>query len=234
MSLRCWISPGESVTVSPEGRWTCEWLGLSGDPQYDRSFRGLALRTGMASQVPHGPAARLAALAVSPTRARTLPQSVAAAVAASIGHNLRGTLSYWTVTVCATMYGAAARDPLTLGIGLIGALFLLSVLLHEAGHVLVFRLLAPAGAQAHIVSHGLHCYMVRLALPRRKDLAVALAGPFGPLLLGGPVLLALLRWPPTQLLWAAAALGHIATLLLPVGDGLALRRHRAEAEPGSG
>jgi hypothetical protein len=104
-----------------------------------------------------------------------------------------------------------------------GLYLLISLALHECGHVLAYRLLAGRAACAITVRTTTRLRVVRKVLRPRKDILVTLAGPLTPMIT--PLLLA--PWAQQVPLHLAAALAvamaHMFQLLLPFGDGAAFR-----------
>lgn len=138
-------------------------------------------------------------------------------------HNSRG-MFRWIIFCSAVIIAAELLDNVgLLGIGISFILFIASILLHEASHVCAFQAVA-AKRYAILVSAGLRCHMVRPALQGWREIVVVVAGPFGPLL----PLIFLIHWiaqaPFLLWFWVAIAIGHVSTLLAPVGDGANLRR----------
>jgi hypothetical protein len=118
-------------------------------------------------------------------------------------------------------------------LGLLSAmvfLVLMSLILHELGHVAVFRIFAPSAPALFSVRSG-RFRLVRCCLPKHQDLAVTIAGPAAPLLL--PAVLWLFYASLPVLFWTSAVVAgsHLALLLGDDGDGrtfrAALRQGRA-------
>jgi hypothetical protein len=101
-------------------------------------------------------------------------------------------------------------------------LILVSLILHELGHVAVFRILAPSAPALFIVRSG-RFRLVRCCLSKHQDLAVTIAGPVAPLLL--PFGLWLFYASSPVLFWTSVAVAgvHLASLLRDDGDGRMLR-----------
>ncbi|KHL01149.1 hypothetical protein LK10_17040 [Sinomonas humi] len=110
-----------------------------------------------------------------------------------------------------------------------GLLFALAVLVHEAGHVVAYRALAPLDAPAIFVVRGMRCHLVRMRLVPVSDGAVALAGPLAPAAMAiffVPLLFAdrVAPWLPLVCFaWLALALSHALCAALPFGDGTTIR-----------
>jgi hypothetical protein len=101
-------------------------------------------------------------------------------------------------------------------------LILVSLILHELGHIAVFRIFAPSAPALFSVRSG-RFRLVRCGLPKHQDLAVTIAGPTAPFLL--PVLLfPFYVWLPI-LFWTSVVVAgsHLALLLRNDGDGRMLR-----------
>lgn len=108
-------------------------------------------------------------------------------------------------------------------------LILVSLILHELGHLGVFRLFAPSGPALFTARSG-RFRLVRCGLPKHQDLAVTFAGPVAPFLLPG-LLFPFQVWLPL-LFWTSLVVAgsHLALLLRNDGDGgmlrMALRQDR--------
>ncbi|MCM6762582.1 hypothetical protein NB037_09160 [Rathayibacter sp. ZW T2_19] len=131
---------------------------------------------------------------------------------------------WWLLLAALAVVGAWAELPALIGISAAGGGFLLSVLVHEAGHVVALRCLAGPTAPGFLVSRGSRCHLVRRVLPRYRDAGVVIAGPMAPSVLL-PVLLTLPDLPVLASCgWLALSSAHLITLVVPVGDGANLRR----------
>lgn len=200
-------------------------------------FVELALDCGLASRrTPRGPLRRVASLLLpAPSISRPLPPGLVRAGAASLVHNARGMVRWWLLLAALAVVGAWAELPALIGISAAGGGFLLSVLVHEAGHVIALRCLAGSTAPGFLVSRGSRCHLVRRVLPRYREAGVVLAGPVAPSVLL-PVLLTLPDMPVlVSCGWLALSSAHLITLVVPVGDGANLRRALGgddPAEPG--
>lgn len=102
---------------------------------------------------------------------------------------------------------------------------LLSIPVHELGHLVAFRALAPAGAPVRVWWSGMNAGLVRQPLPPRRDVLVTLAGPFSPLVL------MLVLWPvmgvAELIAFSIVGIGHTLSVFLPGGDRDALRAARS-------
>lgn len=157
------------------------------------------------------------------SRSRLLPRGVVPAALACVTHfgSGMGLILAALVVLLATgaVFGLSALIALaTLGLVLVG-----SILVHELGHVLAYRILMGVAAPAVLIVRGASCRVLRLSGPWWADVSVVLAGPVA------PVVVAACAWPlfelapPAVLLGALVALGHVVGLALPFGDGAALR-----------
>ena len=99
---------------------------------------------------------------------------------------------------------------------------LVSLILHELGHILVFRFYAPATPALFTVRAGRFRF-IRCSLPRHQDLTVTIAGPIGAFFLPA-LLVPLHHWIPIPF-WTSmvVAVSHLALLLRNDGDGQMLR-----------
>jgi hypothetical protein len=115
---------------------------------------------------------------------------------------------------------AALRVPALLSS--LAFLIVVSLILHELGHVAVFRFFAPSAPALFSVRSG-RFRLVRCSLPKHQDLAVTIAGPAAPLFLPG-LLWPFYSWLPI-LFWTSAVVAgsHLALLLRNDGDGRMLR-----------
>jgi hypothetical protein len=155
--------------------------------------------------------------------ARPLPASPGRAVLTSIIHNAAGMAPLLALALGAAVLGAGLGSPALVAVGTVAMVCLCSVLVHEAGHVLAFRLLLPRDAPAILVVRGVSCRLVRPSGGTVRDAVVVCAGAAGPLLIAVLLLPAITLAPLLVSFAAMVALAHAAALLIPVGDGAALR-----------
>lgn len=105
----------------------------------------------------------------------------------------------------------------------VGFYLLVSLALHECGHILAYRQLGGVHASAVLVRTATRLRLVRSALPPFRDALVTLAGPLTPT----AVFAGVLPWAHHAPLHVAGvgaiALAHLFLLILPFGDGAALR-----------
>ena len=165
--------------------------------------------------------ARLLRLVV--TRSVDLPAGILPAVVTSLSVHARGSIP------AATMAGLAAAVGLLTGFlgvtasGIALAALAASVIVHETGHVVVYRLVAPAEAWGTIVRGAAAGHLVRMPLGARADVLVACGGA-GAVVAGTLLFLPLAPASPlVPVLWGAIAGGHALSLLVPVGDGATIR-----------
>ncbi|WP_138419347.1 hypothetical protein [Sinomonas gamaensis] len=133
------------------------------------------------------------------------------------------------LALVSSVVGIAAGLSSLIAIAAGGLLFSAAILVHELGHVLAYRALAPADSPGIMVTCGIRCHLVRKTLTPKADLAVALAGPVAPAI-AGAFLIPFAAWVPLVLwAWAALALSHAVCAALPFGDGETIRDswHRA-------
>jgi hypothetical protein len=108
-------------------------------------------------------------------------------------------------------------------LALAAILILASVVIHEAGHLIAYRLLAGPRAPAVAVASGARCHVIRLRLSPPRDLLIIIAGPIAPM---GTAVCALPLWGQASFVVLIAVLiaaGHAVALLIPLGDGASLR-----------
>jgi hypothetical protein len=130
------------------------------------------------------------------------------------------------------MVGFAAGLSSVIALAAGALLFAAAILVHEIGHVLAYRALAPRDSPGIMVTRGLRCHLVRKTLTAKADLAVALAGPMAPAVVGA-FLLPVAAWVPLVFwAWAALALSHAACAALPFGDGETIRDSWRRARDG--
>lgn len=111
----------------------------------------------------------------------------------------------------------------TLAVGVLALLVVLSLLVHEGGHAVVFRAVDRRSA-AILTTRGADAALRRPTMTARREVAVICAGPCAPLVCGAPVLLGWQAWWPLALAWLAVSAAHLAALVVPCGDGANLRR----------
>lgn len=164
-----------------------------------------------------------------PFRARVLPRGVRRSAWVVSSHWAKGQTRWATAVLMSLVVGLATRLHSLVALAAGGLLFALAVLVHEAGHVVAYRALAPRDAPAIFVVRGMRCHLVRMRLMPLSDVAVALAGPLAP---GGmaiffvPLLFAerVAPWMPLVCVaWLALALSHALCAALPLGDGATIR-----------
>jgi hypothetical protein len=164
------------------------------------------------------------------TAAKTLPAGVCAAALASLRHFGAGMGLYLGVLGGALPVGIATGYLGLAAVAIMGLVLLGSVLVHELGHVLAYRLLFGRRAPAVLVVRGASCRLVRLSGPRTSDALVIAAGPLAPVVAAVPLWFLFPHAPALVILATLVAIGHVVGLLIPVGDGAALRelaRHDA-------
>jgi hypothetical protein len=156
------------------------------------------------------------------SRAVALKRGVVSGGIGSLVHNTRGmAIPLGLCMVVSVVAGVLGHVGLA-GIAIAGLILASSVLVHELGHVVALRMLAP-GSPAIMVSRGVHCHLVRKALCGWREITIVLSGPFAPALLS-PLLLPWATVSPFLFWgWAAASVGHAVMPLFPVGDGSNLR-----------
>lgn len=186
------------------------------------------LELGLASEAPGGGLGRRL-FGPSPSLARSMPQGISSAASAAAAHWAKGQLRWAAVASASVVVGLLTGLLSLVAFAFVWALFAAAVLVHEVGHVVAYRALAPPDAPAILVVRGTRCHLVRLRLTPFADVAVALAGPLAPCIVAVP-LVALLwadgagPWAPlTFWAWCALALSHAVCAALPFGDGATIR-----------
>jgi hypothetical protein len=204
------------------GMFVFEALGCAISAEED-DYVSILLATGFASEPTRFSVAWIDYLLHSRSRASLLRTSMVQAILHSIRHNALGMARWWVVIVLCGSVGALAGLPSLAAIAVAAALFLVSILVHEAGHVAAYRHVAGARAAAVVVSAGARCFLIRPVLSGRAERWVVISGPVAPLL----VAIALIPLSPLAAplfwSWLAIALGHALLLAFPVGDGVNLR-----------
>jgi hypothetical protein len=217
------------VTVSPAA-WTCELTGEEAAPppltltsvssDLDLERVRDAVRLGMAGvdRMPRAP--RLIERYAVDLLPGTLLGDVL--ILAKVVGNSMGVLLLAPVVVAGVLF-ASGFDFLAHGFSILfGVLF--SIVLHELGHVLAFRMLAPAGTPVRIWWSGVDAGLVRRPLSRVREVTVTLAGPLSP---AATVLLVWPFLPVAELIaFGITAFGHSLSVFLPGGDRDALRNAR--------
>jgi hypothetical protein len=228
------IRPAEGVQVV-HGRWVHPSLGISApapplslspdSPPDDFCLVEDAVNQGLASSAPGCGRRwrRFASSFVLPTStARPLPGSVARAVATTFTAVAGASVPLLASSAAlSVVFRVARQGPLALLAGACVA-FLLSLAIHECGHVAAFRALAPRGAPAMLITRRSGSFVVRPTLTRARDVMVTLSGPVLPALVSLPAWGLLGRWPVESATVLLIAAGHLLYLMFPAGDGRAL------------
>jgi hypothetical protein len=155
--------------------------------------------------------------------ARPLPDGVLHASAASVSQNAAGMSILLVPAAGALVAGWASGSVALAGMATAGLVILVSMLVHEVGHVVAYRLLMPRDAPGILVVRGMSFHRVRVTAGRVRDRVIVLAGAVAPNLVVA-ALSPLYPMAPFTLAFAIlVALAHIAALALPVGDGASLR-----------
>lgn len=132
---------------------------------------------------------------------------------------------------------AAALAALTAGFALLGhpviahgvAILLLALIaagVHELGHVVAYRLIAPGGRAAFRPA-GWTVALVRERLPPAADRLVTAAGPCAPVLLVVAAAPLAPVFPAEAVAAAVVAVAHLSSLVLPTADRRAWREARS-------
>lgn len=155
--------------------------------------------------------------------ARRLPTGAARASWEGFVHYTHGMSLYLGIALALLAAGVSTGQGAVIALSLTSLIIVLSVLAHELGHILAYRLILGADAPAIAVVSGLSCGLVRLRGTPAKDALIIIAGPITPLLLSMPIWL--LAGPSSffALIWLLTAIGHFLSLILPIGDGASLR-----------
>lgn len=155
--------------------------------------------------------------------ARPLPPGVLAAAKASIVLNTRGMSLFLLFAASASVAGWLSGSIVLTGLAAAAFVILVSVLVHEVGHVIAYRLLMPRDAPAILVVRGLSCHLVRSTGGPGRDAVIVLAGAIAPVV-AAATLLPLYNLASFVVAFALlVALAHVAVLAIPIGDGAALR-----------
>ena len=211
------LTPG--VTVADD-TISCDGLALS-IPLSTDDVRRVVLESGMASDGPRGWI--FAGAFRVRYRCAPLRKGLTSAVVHCVSHYAASLLPVAAAIAGLMLIGIAADLPSLIAISLLVVMLMISVVVHEVGHVVVFRLVAGAETTAHMVVRGISFSLVRRPLERNREILVVIAGPLAPLALA---VLAVPLSSVGPLLWWAWLVfggGHALTLLFPQGDGANLR-----------
>lgn len=110
---------------------------------------------------------------------------------------------------------------------------LLSLVVHELGHALVFNAVSRGVEAAILVVNRGSPHLVRQATPGWRSVAVTVAGPMAPVvatLVASPILLVNI---PELVMCSMISASHLLSLLLDSGDGAQLRRDLGRPFPSS-
>ncbi|KGJ81777.1 hypothetical protein GY21_01500 [Cryobacterium roopkundense] len=208
------LVPSAGVEVV-NGAWCCAGLDLATDDP------AAACELGLVSVDWHwvGRSRRVRLALPGRWRSRPVPRGAMRAAAASVAHNAWGMLPWFGAVAALLLCGLVPDIAALAGVGWGLGLFLLSVLVHEAGHVVAFRVVGGPKAAGFLVSRGMRSHLVRPRLSRRADLTIIVAGPLSPLLAVGVLWPVVFASPVLFVVWCVLALSHALTLLVPVGDG---------------
>jgi hypothetical protein len=154
-----------------------------------------------------------------------LPSGVLAATASVAVRVLRGLWAGASVGVLAVVLGVPMQATVMWGAGVLVLAVVPSIVVHEVGHVIAYRLLCGRAAPALLVVRGIDVRLIRRAGRRRHDAVIAASGGLAVLASAALVVPATLgSLPGVALVWMFVGLGHVAALAVPVGDGLTLWR----------
>ncbi|MFH5878131.1 hypothetical protein [Arthrobacter sp. NA-172] len=237
------LYPVEGISVL-DGRWEYAPLGISvpAPPQFltlgssPEAFTRAheALDSGLASArhaARRGPLALLRCpRPVLATESVAVPPGSARSLAQAMAMMLR-TLGWPLVLIAAVWCALEAAGQRTFALlGSLAFLILVSLILHELGHLAVFRFLAPSAPALFSVRSG-RFRLVRCSLPRYQDVAVTVAGPAAPWVL--PLLLSPFYSGLPVLFWTSAVVAgsHLVLLLRNDGDGGMLRAALGQRPP---
>ncbi len=156
-------------------------------------------------------------------RSHRLPYGRVHAVGILALHYGRSLLPVALLSAAVTAVGLWSGARGTLAIGLLGVIVVLSLLVHEAGHVLALRWVGRC-SPAILTTRGADAALVRPTLTGRREVVVVCAGPGAPLLVGFPLLLLWQTCWPLVVAWLLVSAAHLGALVVPVGDGANLRR----------
>jgi len=163
-----------------------------------------------------------------PSRSVVLSDGVAIAAVQAFGHYCYGMWRWGLIALALAGASIIAGLPSLMALAAGVLIFFAVVLVHEIGHVLVYRLAAGSSSPGHLVSRGATCHLVRPPLRPWADAAVALGGPLAPLMVALLMLPVFSAAPVLCSAWWAVSLGHVFALVFPRGDGATLRSIVAE------
>ena len=153
------------------------------------------------------------------SRSILLPKNLFYAIFYSLWHYFSGMWQVVAIVLCLNLVSVKMALIELTAVSLVILLFIFSILLHELGHAVSFRISCHSRS-AICVSHGLRCYLVRPRLNFWREVFVVISGPFAPAVFG----LGFAFFAPVSgfilLAWIALSVGHILCLFFPKGDGL--------------
>lgn len=173
------------------------------------------------------------------SRAHVMPRGAGSSASSAAVHWAKGQVRWLVLASASVVVGVFSGLFSLVALAVAWALFAVSVLVHELGHIVAYRVLAPEDAPAIFVVRGMRCHVIRRRLTPVSDIAVALAGPMAPgivsIFLMSLLLMSLLLAPllgleaagplPTLTFgaWLALAASHAISAALPFGDGATIR-----------
>lgn len=157
------------------------------------------------------------------SRAMVLPAGVIRGALVAVAHYVRGMSLAFVAATAAVTVGICVEQLAVIGLASMVLLLLASVVVHETGHVVAHRLCFGARASAIAVVRGIDCRLIRARGKQGQDLLVAVAGPLAPSAVAAAAWAAWGLAPFPVLMFTLVALGHVLGLVLPVGDGAAVR-----------
>ena len=205
-------------------------LGLSVRKNIDNLNRVL-LDNGLASQSRYQWS--ISRIWTSSTYSQPLQEGGPKAAAQAAAFFFLGMTRWWLIAAALALLAVVSGILSFFALAIALTLLLLSVVIHELGHVVAFRAFARPSSTAYVVSRGFNCSLIRRAIPNSAELLIVTAGPIAPLLFSFAFLPFLIGPVYVFWFWLALSAGHVMSLFIPVGDGLnfilALRRKRTRA-----
>ncbi len=157
------------------------------------------------------------------TAGRRIPHGVALGAIGALLHFAAGMSLFFVILVATASIGSFLGLPLLSAAAALVAIVLLSILVHEAGHVVAYRILMGAEAPAIAVVKGASCRVIRLRGRPNADALVALAGPIAPIMASAVFLPFWNLAPPLIGFAVLVGIGHVVSVALPFGDGATVR-----------
>lgn len=163
-----------------------------------------------------------ARLPLRPTNVVAVPKSVLNAIFSVVRVFVRALSLPLVIFIVGALAGLFIRQPVIVHGCFVALLIPVSILVHELGHIVAFRILAPTTPGLFVMTR-ISPRLVRPEIAPVKDIAVSLAGPCAPVLVLGFASPFVFQSPAEFIAFAILAVSHIMFIFMPHGDGAALR-----------